>query len=1090
MPLLLMLLIVGTFTVYINIQAHASHADTLAPLTDMVPKVVTQSKLVGPANPQQTIALAFDLRLRNATELDTYIADMNTPKSINYHRNLSLAQLVGAFSPTQATHDALLHYMQSAGFTVTHTFKHRLVITFKGTIGQAEQTFHVSINNYVTPSGTTFYANATNPWLPSSLAVTIQSITGLSNLTRYHHAPIHMQGAHSSSTTSKGVQNATVTCPGAGNNYFLPSQMATAYNLNGLYNAGYHGEGQTVALFELAQFNMNDINAYRSCFDQNSPTVVQTVNVNGGPATPLNGDGGPAEVELDTELVLSAAPKLGLIKIYNAPNDPTDANAEWAQIVQDAIPVVSTSWGSCEYTMSFSEAQAEKNLFAMAVAQGQNIFAASADSGSSGCAFDANPTTNLSADDPAAQPYVIGVGGTTLHLNNNNTFSSETAWNDQPTGSASPQGGGSGGGISAFWQAPSWQSAPGVNNSYSRGTPCTASSGHICREVPDVSLNADFMGSGKGYLVYCTEAVSGCTSQVSGYPWIDFGGTSCAAPMWAAMMALTNEKSVKQGGFNIGFAAPLLYQIASNSSQYSSDFHDITSGTNDWDALQSGQYPATASYDMATGLGSFNALNLANDLVAAAHANNGSRLAPANSTWYFAEGSVGGGFQEYLTLQNPDPSQTSNVTITYLLQNHTPGTVTKQKTVPSSTRLTVDVDRDLGIASSGGHVSVAAIVKVTSGAKIVAERPMYFTFLGTIKSGTDVIGATTPGTSYYFSEGNSTQNSTSKYWTFVSILNPSSSNTANVTMTYYTGSCGTSGQPACPTESVQVGPLQRGTASPGDVSVGLHQKVAIKVASDQPIVVERPMYVSDTITHAGGVTTGAASQVGTTAPGTDWLFAEGYTGSGFQEYFELANFDPAHVATATVKLEFTDGSTQTFTVPVPASGLAQFDVNAHPGSNPSVSAEITSDKPIVVDRLMFFHFGGSHFSGITDVVGTSTATNVYAFAEGYTGNAFSEFLTLQNPTSKDELVAVTLFNQSGLVLQEQVTVVAHSRKTIGINTVISFAPSSVSMTVQALPTSTQPSPLIVAERPMYFGFAPGPNQTNGGTDVIGYTSGS
>ena len=77
-----------------------------------------------------------------------------------------------------------------------------------------------------------------------------------------------MQGAHSSSTTSKGVQNATVTCPGAGNNYFLPSQMATAYNLNGLYNAGYHGEGQTVALFELAQFNMNDINAYRSCFDQ------------------------------------------------------------------------------------------------------------------------------------------------------------------------------------------------------------------------------------------------------------------------------------------------------------------------------------------------------------------------------------------------------------------------------------------------------------------------------------------------------------------------------------------------------------------------------------------------------------------------------------------------------------------------------------------------------------------------------------------------------------------------------------------------------------------------------------------------------
>ncbi len=677
MPLLLIVLVVGTFTVYINMQAHASRADTLVPLTDMVPKVVTQSKLVGPANPQQSIALAFNLQLRNATELDSYITDMNTPKSVNYHRNLSMTQLVGAFSPTQATHDTVLHYIQSAGFTVTHTFKHRLVITFRGTIGQAEQVFHVSINNYVAPNGETFYANATNPWLPSSLAATVQSITGLSNVTRYHHAPTHMQGTQASSATSRSTSNGQVTCPSSSNSAFLPSQLATGYNLSGLYNAGYHGEGQTVALFELAQFNMNDVNAYRSCFDQNSPTVVQTINVNGGPPAPSNGDGGPAEVELDTELVLSAAPKLGSIKIYNAPNDPTDANAEWAQIVQDAIPVVSTSWGSCENTMQFSQAQAEKNLFAMAVAQGQNIFAASADSGSSGCAFDSNPNTNLSVDDPASQQYVIGVGGTTLHLNSNNTYNSETSWNNQPTSSASPQGGASGGGVSAFWQAPSWQSAPGVNNSFSTGSPCIASSGNICREVPDVSLNSDFMGSGKGYLVYCTEAVSGCTSQVSGYPWIDFGGTSCAAPMWAAMMALTNEESVKQGGFNIGFADPLLYQIASGS-HYSSDFHDVISGNNDWDALQGGKYPATPAYDMATGLGSFNALNLANDLVAAAHANNGSRLAPANSTWYFAEGSVGGGFQEFLTLQNPDPSQASNVTITYLLQNHTPATVSVQ----------------------------------------------------------------------------------------------------------------------------------------------------------------------------------------------------------------------------------------------------------------------------------------------------------------------------------------------------------------------------------------------------------------------------
>src|SRR5947209_1620639 len=188
---------------------------------------------------------------------------------------------------------------------------------------------------------------------------------------------------------------------------------------------------------------------------------------------------------------------------------------------------------------------------------------------------------------------------------------------------------------------------------------------------------------------------------------------------------------------------------------------------------------------------------------------------------------------------------------------------------------------------TGPHLSVAAIVKVTNGVGIVAERPMYFNVLG-VRSGTDVVGATVPQLSYYFSEADQTQSGSANYHTFLTMLNPSPTVTAHVTITYYTVSCGATAQQACPTEAITLLPLTRQTPSPSDV--GLQQKLAISVrSSDNPIVVERPMYFTDNVPNSG-LTTGAASEVGATQPGTNWLFAEGYTGSGFQEYYELANF--------------------------------------------------------------------------------------------------------------------------------------------------------------------------------------------------------
>ncbi len=1068
------------------LPARAAATGTLTTFPTTRPAVVQHSQINGPADTQQRISLSIGLRVPNQASLTQYVQDISRPGSTNYHRYLTPAQYEGAFSPSKATYSAIESYLQGAGFTITHTYNNRLLIAFSGTVAQVNATFGVTLKDYTAPDGTSYYANDTDPQLPTWLAGVVQSLSGLNNAVRLHHPPLK---ARSSKVLHEPL---ATTCPGhdAQGRYLTADQIATAYNIDSLYNAGYHGEGQTVALFELDSFTMSDLTAYASCYGHGH-TSIQTVVAG---SSPVSSDSGMVETELDAQLVLSAAPQLGRLVVYESGNDEADRLAQWAQIVQDAVPVVSTSWGDCEQNMDPNEIQQENILFTAAAAQGQSIFAASGDSGSAGCAFDttsnnSHPYMGVSAGDPGSQPYVTSVGGTTLSINNSNaSYNGEVTWNNPPSGQYS--GGASGGGISKYWTAPSWQNAPNVNNSDSTGAPCNAPSGSICRETPDVSLHAD---PNNGYLIYCSATQAGCDPV---RPWNSIGGTSAASPMWAAVMAMVNEMSVRQGGFNIGFVNPLLYQIARDATKYGNSFHDVTTNNNDYNGSNGGKYPALSGYDMATGLGSYKAYNLATNLVSIAQSQQPARVSPANTTWYFAEGSVGNGFQEYLTLQNPSVNQSATVSITYLFEGKP--SVVVSHVVPASARSTVSVNQDLHVGTTDPQQALSAIVQVANGGPgIVAERPMYFSYKG-IKSGTDVMGATNPQNTYYFPSVDS-RNSGRTYLSYLTMLNPSTTQTANVTVTYYTGSCGQSSQSPCPTQNVTIAPLHRGTATP--LALNLYQQSAVTVQGNAPIVVERPTYFSDTLATAGGLTTGAMSEVGATNPGRDWLFAEGYTGPNFQEYLTLANFGSS-ATNATITLEYDNGHKQALTISVPALSHIYFDVNranASPSgtcdTNPchtstASSVEVTSAANIVVDRLMYFHKGSARLSGGTETVGEAgpASHSVYAFAEGYTAGSFDEYLTLQNPTTSDETVAITLFVDT-YVLQEQVTVKAQSRKTVSINALVvpiaqsynNMGPDSyaVSLTVQALGTNAK----IVAERPMYFNFHGAP----GGTDVLGYT---
>jgi kumamolisin len=1076
------------FTFHISPFAYFTdaHASGLTKLGGHVPGLIKKSSLLGPTDPNTPVNLLVGLHPRNAANLKSYVAALSRKNSTIEHHYLTPAQVTTAFAPPPGNLSALINYMHQVGFSESQTYLHHLLIGFSGTIGEAEYAFQIQINNYRAPGGREFYAPSNDPSVPNTLSTVIQSITGLDNARVYTHPPI-VSRKHANTNIVTSNSNSCVTAqPGPSNNYYIPNQIATAYNLTGLYNAGFRGEGQIVALYELDNYVPSDISAYTACFGGSS-VPISRIAVNGGaPAVPGQG---AIEVELDMELVLSTAPHLAGLRVYEAANNSVDALAEWSQIVSDAVPIVSTSWGSCE-SNSFAQALyiQENTLFMIAAAQGQSIFAASGDLGSNDCG-NTTPTTP-SVDDPASQPYVTGVGGTTLTITGGNTYGSETVWNNG-------KGNASGGGISSRWSMPGWQAGPGVINAASSGNPCGAVAGTYCREVPDVALNAD---PSTGYEIYCTAVVHGGSGPCNpNAAWISIGGTSAGAPMWAGMIALANEKSLHDGNFNLGFLNPLLYQIAQNNAgtSYSNDFNDVKTGNNYTTADGNNEYQATPNYDMVTGLGSYNALALASDLELLAKNQTNGRISPASNTWYFAEGSVGGSFSEFITLLNPSSTQTATVTITYLFQNKP--AVTVQHPVNPSTRYTVSVNSDLGVSPAAPQHAISAIVQSTP-VPIVAERPMYFNFHG-IKSGTDVVGATNAtNTSFYFAEGDTRQAGSVAYNTYISILNPSTTNTAHVQITYYSHGS------VVDTGTVVVGPLQRGSSTSR-----VHQQFAIKVTSDIGIVVERPMYFNDNISSAGGWTSGAATAVGATSlgssSGSDWLFAEGYTGNGhnFQEYLVLANFTTTN-ATVDVKLEYTNGTVQT--VPMTVGGQSQFyfDVNYannHPvsgcGCTPtgSVSAEVYSNTPsIVAERLMYFHYGPSLISGATDVVGEAgpSSHSVYMFAEGYTYGSFNEFLTLQNPNNTAESVAITLFANNTMV-QEMLQLQPHSRSTVSVNSLIVpmalaypttpiYKAYEVSMDIQAFTGGGAPA-TVVAERPLYFNFSGDP----GGTDVLGYTGG-
>ncbi|OFW57722.1 MAG: hypothetical protein A2W01_02545 [Candidatus Solincola sediminis] len=408
--------------------------------------------------------------------------------------------------------------------------------------------------------------------------------------------------------------------------------------------------------------------------------------------------------------------------------------------------------------------------------------------------------------------------------------------------------------------------------------------------------------------------------------------------------------------------------------------------------------------------------------------------ADAATTWYFAEGYTGGGFDEYVLIFNPQ-EQASAFDIDMMLPD---GSVkTSSFSVAAKSRLTLHVDEFQGVENT--NVSV----RIRSQLPVVAERSMYFDYNGRT-GGHTAMGVNMPAESWYFPEGYTGGG----FDEYVLVFNPQDQE-ANVNFDFMKP------DGSVYSESHKVGARSRATLMVDAVPGMNDTNVSVQLTSDQKVVAERSMYFGYNGIDGGHVSTGAS------APADSWYFAEGYTGGGFDEFILILN--PGDIDTQ-VYFDFMKPDGSVFTQAFTSKARSRMTIKADlaPGmDNTDVSILVRADDPVVAERAMYFGYqecpGGSVQTGCTE------PGILHFLAEGCTSNYFDTYLLVMNPGDETLPVVVTFCQPSGNQIGQPMMIGAHSRATLKVNLVPGLSTSDFSIRVDT------GGPAVI-ERAMYYSY--------------------
>ena len=611
----------------------------------------------------QNMILVLQPSVEQDSALLSLLDAQQDKNSGNYHKWLTPDTFGEYFGVAPADIATVSAWLSDSGLTVDNVSRGGRFITFSGTVGSVETAFHTEMHQ-VTVNGETHISNISDVSVPAALTPVVKGLARLNDFVPKSQAT----QVQKVTVQRNPVVSNSVMLPqpnilaGNGAHFMGPGDMANIFNATPLTAAGNTGKGITIAVLARSNIALGDVAAYRSLFGlpANNPNVIIV-----GSDPGVNTD--DIEASLDAELAGSLAPDATVDFIVSSASlvgGGIDQAGLYA-VDNNIGDIITLSYGGCETNDGASGTGFWNDLWEQAAAQGQTAFVSTGDSGAAGCAASsarsaAASTVGVNALGSSAFNVAVGGSmfvdfGTTQYFNDSiaaagpPTYTSatgyipEAAWNEgrltttdlnaTSTGTVTGTGiAGGGGGVSIYTARPSWQTGSGIPSTdptpMASGSPITG----LHRLVPDVAFVAN---SGHDATVFCAEGVCGETSTGTLTSFDAVGGTSVATPAMASAQALIDAANGgRQGNANYFYYALANSQYNGSTTACESvngtvadpivvlpasscNFHDIVAGSNIVPIATTGTsgfgFPAATGFDEATGLGSVNIANVANN---------------------------------------------------------------------------------------------------------------------------------------------------------------------------------------------------------------------------------------------------------------------------------------------------------------------------------------------------------------------------------------------------------------------------------------------------------------------------------------------
>jgi subtilase family serine protease len=520
--------------------------------------LIYRSTLVAPVDGNKQIGVVLALPSSDPAGLAAFVKHVSTPGDPLFRQYITPQQFAQKFGGNEADYTALKNWAAANGMVISQESMTRTNLTVRGSVSQFQTLFKTQLHTYQATDGQTFYSASIKPTIPSEIASKISGVIGLTA-----GKPLAQQSriakvlGENPQVKSDAMRADTAGGTGPGGTYSC-TDLRTIY---GIPTWGILEKGMTVAVFEQGYYRPSDVKKYFEKFGIGQHTEQTAISVDQSPI-----DLEPAvegEACLDIDMLVGMNPHIAEVKVfiddYQYDPFPVAMVDTFQAIADDGTPqIVSVSYGLDEGYFGSDAENAEDTTLQQLAAEGITVFASSGDRGAFGDGANYYYNAPYNVADPCSDPYVTGVGGTSLFTGPHDSYENEITWNELPDDGAT------GGGISSFWSIPDYQGSTFEGQSFSFNGGSSTD-----RNVPDVAAVADPL---TGVGIYVKD----------GGGWIQIGGTSLACPVWAGYVSTINAALNWSGLGNIGFFNPTLYgalstDIGLGATNY---LFDIQSGTN------------------------------------------------------------------------------------------------------------------------------------------------------------------------------------------------------------------------------------------------------------------------------------------------------------------------------------------------------------------------------------------------------------------------------------------------------------------------------------------------------------------------------